>query len=73
MLSVALRPDFAEDNTEEASYAYMRREYPHIGAWMDQMRQSGAMRDTTLVGQDGEVLHAPQGSCRASHPIGAGW
>ena len=58
MLSVALRPDFAEDNTEEASYAYMQREYPHIGAWMDQMHQSGAMRDTTLVGQDGEVLHA---------------
>lgn len=58
LLSVALRPDFAQDNTEAASYEYMAREYPHITAWTDSLRAAGALRDTVMTGSEGERLHA---------------
>lgn len=58
LLSVALTPDFAAENTDSASFAYMAREYPHIVPWMDSLRTTHALRDTVIIGAEGERLHA---------------
>ena len=58
MLSFALQPDFKVGNKMEHSFEVMRRDYPHIVPWLDSLQQNHLLRDTTIVGQEGERLHA---------------
>ena len=37
---------------------YMLAEYPFLRPWLDSLETSGALRDTTIVGVEGERLHA---------------
>ena len=59
LVSFALQPAefIAERNAQ--SYAYMKETYPHIAPWLDSLQTTpGVMRDTTIRGQEGELLHA---------------
>lgn len=58
MLSYALRPDAVMAEKNASSYEYMYAEYPFLAEWADSLRSSGALRDTVIVGDGGERLHA---------------
>ena len=58
MLWFALQPEVEKDVKYMTSYEYMTREYPHIRPWLDSLSQTGVLRDTTILGQDEERLHA---------------
>ena len=58
MLSYALRPDAVRAETKAAAYEYMYAEYPFLAEWAERLRSSGALRDTVIVGDGGERLHA---------------
>lgn len=58
LLSYALRPEaLIRKRTAEARES-MLRQYPFLGPWIDSLERSGALRDTVILGQEGERLHA---------------
>lgn len=58
MLSYSLRPDATIAAKNAASYKYMYAEYPFLRPWVDSLERAGALRDTVIVGDEGERLHA---------------
>ena len=58
LLRYSLRPDAAMASKNASSYEYMYAEYPFLLGWVDSLRARDALRDTTIVGQEGERLHA---------------
>ena len=58
MLSYSLRPDATIEAKNAASYKYMYAEYPFLRPWVDSLEHAGALRDTVIVGSEGERLHA---------------
>lgn len=57
MLRVSLQPEPSSRDLE-TSYRYMFDTYPRLEAWVDSLRHEGALRDTTIVAEDGAKLHA---------------
>lgn len=58
LLGYSLRPDATMEAKNATSYEYMYAEYPFLRGWVDSLRARDALRDTTIVGQEGERLHA---------------
>lgn len=66
LLSYSLTPRKAMRAKNASAREYMVSEYPFLGAWLDSLETAGALRDTTIVGRDGERLHAIYAA--APHP-----
>ena len=58
MLSYSLRPDATMRAKNASSYEYMYGEYPFLRPWVDSLERTGALRDTVILGSEGERLHA---------------
>ena len=58
MLSYSLTPDATMAAKNAASYKYMYAEYPFLKPWVDSLERTGALRDTVILGSEGERLHA---------------
>lgn len=58
MLSFSLRPLETIEHKNATAYEAMLAEYPQIGPWLADLEQRGALRDTTIVNDDGVRLHA---------------
>ena len=58
LLSYSLRPDAVMAAKDAASYEYMYADYPFLESWVDSLKQRDALRDTVIVGRDGNRLHA---------------
>lgn len=58
MLSFSLRPLETIERKNATAYEAMLAEYPQIGPWLADLEQRGALRDTTIVNDDGVRLHA---------------
>ena len=58
MLSYSLRPDATMWAKNASSYEYMYGEYPFLRPWVDSLERTGALRDTVILGSEGERLHA---------------
>ena len=61
MLSYSLRPDATMRAKNASSYEYMYGEYPFLRPWVDSLERTGALRDTVILGSEGERLHAIYG------------
>ena len=58
MLSYSLTPDATMEAKNASSYKYMYAEYPFLQPWVDSLERTGALRDTVILGAEGERLHA---------------
>ena len=58
LLRYSLRPDATMEAKDASSYEYMYGEYPFLKPWVDSLKQRDALRDTVILGRDGERLHA---------------
>lgn len=58
MLSFSLRPLETIEHKNATAYEAMLAEYPQIAPWLADLEQRGALRDTTIVNDDGVRLHA---------------
>lgn len=58
LLSYALKPDAAIRAKNESAWEDLYATYPHVRAWADSLRRTGALRDTMILGPQGERLHA---------------
>lgn len=58
LISYSLTPEQTIAAKDAASFAYMYDEYPFLEGWVDSLRSRGALRDTTIVREDGIRLHA---------------
>ena len=58
LISYSLTPEQTIAAKDAASFAYMYDEYPRLEGWVDSLRSRGALRDTTIVREDGIRLHA---------------
>lgn len=58
MLSYSLTPKKTMRAKNASAREEMLSEYPFLGPWLDSLETSGALRDTTIVGAEGERLHA---------------
>ena len=69
MLDYALKPEGLETRSRHISdtYSYLYEDYPEMYFWIDSLR-SKAMRDTFIVSERGERLHAFY--VRAAQPTG---
>lgn len=57
MLSYALGTPHRGQNVKE-SEQIMAQAYPFLGAWLDSLNQTGALKDTAIINQEGRRLHA---------------
>ena len=72
LLSVALQPHVQRD--AEACYARFCRTYPTLQPWADSLRTAGALREVTIMADDGATLQAfyiaaPTPSKRTAIPV----
>ena len=58
LLSYALKPDAVMAAKNASAREYIRTEYPAVVPWLDSLERTGALRDTTIRGREGERLHA---------------
>ena len=58
LLSYSLTPDATMEAKNASSYKYMYAEYPFLQPWIDSLERTGALRDTVILGAEGERLHA---------------
>ena len=58
LLSYSLTPDATMEAKNASSYKYMYAEYPFLQPWVDSLERTGALRDTVILGAEGERLHA---------------
>lgn len=58
MLHYALNPREFMQARYASSYEDMYAEYPSLERWVDSLNTAHALRDTTIMGMDGERLHA---------------
>lgn len=58
LLSYSLRPDEVMAGKDASAREYIREEYPAVRPWLDSLERTGALRDTTIRGREGERLHA---------------
>ncbi len=58
LLAYSLTPKEVMRAKNASAREYMLTEYPFLGPWLDSLETSGALRDTTIVGAEGERLHA---------------
>ena len=58
LLSYSLTPDETMEAKNASSYKYMYAEYPFLQPWIDSLERTGALRDTVILGAEGERLHA---------------
>ncbi|MDE6069930.1 MAG: alpha/beta hydrolase [Alistipes sp.] len=58
LLAYSLTPRKVMRDKNASAREYMLAEYPFLGPWLDSLETSGALRDTTIVGVEGERLHA---------------
>ena len=58
LLSYSLRPDEVMADKDASAREYIREEYPAVRPWLDSLERTGALRDTTIRGREGERLHA---------------
>ena len=58
LLSYSLTPRKTMRARNAAAREEMTAEYPFLGPWLDSLETAGALRDTTIVGAEGERLHA---------------
>ena len=58
LLSYSLTPRKTMRTRNAAAREEMTAEYPFLGPWLDSLETAGALRDTTIVGAEGERLHA---------------
>ena len=58
LLSYSLTPDATMAAKNASSYKYMYAEYPFLRPWVDSLERAGALRDTVILGSEGERLHA---------------
>lgn len=57
MLSYALGTPHRGQNVKESEQV-MAHTYPFLGAWLDSLNQTGALKDTAIVNKEGRRLHA---------------
>ena len=58
LLAYSLTPRKTMRARNAEARAVMIAEYPFLEPWLDSLETAGALRDTTIVGADGERLHA---------------
>ncbi len=58
LISYSLTPDRTMQAKNASTEADMRANYPLLGPWLDSLRTTGALRDTTILSAGGERLHA---------------
>ena len=58
LLAYSLTPQKVMQARNASARADMLAEYPFLGPWLDSLETTGALRDTTIVGAEGERLHA---------------
>ncbi|MDE5708559.1 MAG: alpha/beta hydrolase [Alistipes sp.] len=58
LLAYSLTPQKTMRAKNASARDYMVSEYPFLGPWLDSLETTGALRDTTIVGAEGERLHA---------------
>lgn len=58
LLSYALRPDAAIRARNASARTDMKAGYPFLVPWLDSLEACGALRDTVILGGEGERLHA---------------
>lgn len=58
LLRYALDPAATVAAKNRSAWEDMRRTYPAMVPWLDSLQGAGALRDTTLVADDGRHLHA---------------
>ena len=58
LLAYSLTPRKTMRARNAAAREVMTAEYPFLEPWLDSLETTGALRDTTIVGAEGERLHA---------------
>ena len=58
LLAYSLTPRKTMRARNAAAREVMTTEYPFLEPWLDSLETTGALRDTTIVGAEGERLHA---------------
>ena len=58
LLRYSLQPLATIEAKNASSYEYMYEEYPFLEPWVDSLYRTGALRDTSILGREGERLHA---------------
>lgn len=58
LLSYSLTPEKTVCEKNASAEEYMIAEYPFLAGWLDSLRSTGALRDTTIRREDGVRLHA---------------
>ena len=58
LLRYSLQPLATSEAKNASSYEYMYEEYPFLEPWVDSLYRTGALRDTSILGREGERLHA---------------
>ena len=58
LLRYSLQPRATIEAKNASSYKYMYKEYPFLRPWVDSLHRTGALRDTSILGREGERLHA---------------
>lgn len=58
LLSYSLQPDALIRERTASAREEMLQQYPVLRPWLDSLERTGALRDTSILGQEGERLHA---------------
>ncbi len=58
LLQVSLRPETEMAAKHDRAWEYLFDEYPYLRPWVDSLQRTRALRDTTLIGPQGNRMHA---------------
>lgn len=58
MMAISLVPSNNRGRNYTKAYTRLFTRYPHVKAWVDSLQSAGAIRDTFIMGQDGDRHHA---------------